>query len=153
MITLLFHRAKEWTRKSIYTGHIPHPRSLPRLTPSMESYPSYTLPDQSCQDFTAFVPNTGSLFPFSDRGEPQSGALLEGPERGSDIAMTTAGIYQPQLSTSITEELYTRSVESPPPASELPSVSTPGFIALKASQTSATSARRVRKPREFVPHF
>lgn len=153
VITLLFHRATQWTRKSTYTGHIPHPSSPPRPTPSMESYPSYTLPHQSYQDFSAFVPHTASLSPLSDGGELQSSAFLEGTDWSSDIATVIPGIYQPHTITSPAEEFNARPFEFTPQPADLTSLSTPGFIALNASQPHATSARRIRKPREFVPHL
>jgi hypothetical protein len=74
-----------------------------------------------------------------------SGFMLQMSELGDSESLAVPQAFElpPELAPTAFE-LNAQLLDS------MPLVSTPGFVALQASQAAATSARRPRKPREYV---
>ena len=141
----------------------------------------HVVSDSFLDDFSPglVLDNTAAVLPFSSEGEGMFSSLLEDLSWCPDIAMAETGLQQtqaleglefpsgftPQVSDLDDSESRTvpQGFELPPELAptafelnpelldSMPLVSTPGFVALQASQAAATSARRPRKPREYVP--
>jgi len=135
---------------------------------------SFTLSDDFFDDLvSALEPdNVPAPLPFNGEEDEDLFAMLQLP---ADIAIEPVGnpmvasfqdfVYQPGInpiafridemeSRAFHKDLELRSEIATVTQLEvnpMPSFSTPGFVALQTSQAPVTSARRPRKPREYVP--